>query len=245
MFLDIHLEKCDDKGERLRSILESGKPFGISVVPVLLMPEHEAFKTGVYPADYFYPREIVDILKKCSENPNVVFGQQGFLHYCPECFQAKEKHDPWHENRCLYGRRKSADEQAAFMRKGKRVIEDVLGVSPIIYSTPNHQFDGNTLEAARKLGYSYFTERAVINLSPHAERGLIILPERKPHQSGEVFYTHYDQIADSPGRHSDIINGSQPLYRLQIENNPAGVFLNSGLSTARKWFRDLKKQAGI
>jgi len=98
MFLDIHLESCDDNGERLIRIAKIGKPFSISVVPVLFLPKHDVFNTGIYPSDLAYSKEIVNTLKELAGNRNVFFGQQGFSHYCAECFKEKEKKSAHHEN---------------------------------------------------------------------------------------------------------------------------------------------------
>jgi hypothetical protein len=93
MFLDIHLEYCDDKGERLRQIAEIGKPFNISPIPVLFLPRNDVFRTGVYPLNFYYPREIVKLLKYLvKSNLNITFGQQGFMHYCPDCYRKFLQH---------------------------------------------------------------------------------------------------------------------------------------------------------
>ena len=165
MILDIHLEYCDDKGERLEKIAKLGKPFNISVVPVLLLSEHEVFKNGVYPHDYFYPKKIVDLIKELSKESNISFGQQGFLHYCGDCYKTeiktdesgrKFRHDPWHENKCLYDLKKSVKTQRTIMDIGKKVIQNILNVSPSLYVPPNHQYDVNTKIAAKELRYKYF-----------------------------------------------------------------------------------------
>jgi hypothetical protein len=243
MFLDIHIEKCDDKGKGLWGIIKSGKPFGLSVVPVLLTPDHYAFWEGIYPRDYCYSKEMVRALRECVKNPNITVGQQGYLHYCPDCFEIREKRDPWHENRCLYGKEKSVEEQMGIMELGKKVIEDFLHVTPTMYVAPNHQFDSNTKEAARKMGYRYFVERAVINVPPYEDDGLVVVPERKPGQRGEIFYVHYDQIADDIGRCFGIIMASAPLEaHTPKKRRSLKAHINSRLSIARKRLRDLRNK---
>lgn len=195
MFLDIHLEYCDDKGERFRKIIEIKKPFVISIVPVLLLPEHSVFKKGVYSSDYYYPKEIVELLKKCARNSNIIFGQQGFAHYCHDCFKKREERGPWHENMCLYNRRKTVEEQKKFMEEGKKVIENILRVSPVLYVPPNHQFDDNTKIAAQELGFKFFGIRNMLSISPYKERKLTILPEKEElEKKSEIIYAHYDQM---------------------------------------------------
>ena len=241
--LDVHLERCDDKGERLKKMLEIGKPFIISIPPVLLVPEHETFRNGVYPNDYYYPKEIVEVLEECAKNKNIVFGQQGYTHYCPECFKSKEKRDPWHENRCLYGDKKQVEEQLKIIRTGRKIIEDKLGVSPYVYVPPNHQFDNNTLIAVKKAGYNYFAERAILDFAPYydADSSLIILPESDIESKTALVYTHYDQMKGRGEEYFEEIRFSEPLHSLDIKIKPFLAELNRGLVTARKILRDAVK----
>lgn len=244
MFLDIHLEYCDDKGEKLRKIIELGKPFSISVVPVLLLPEHEVFKKGIYPFDYYYPKEIVDILKEFSKNPNVVFGQQGYLHYCQECFKRKEKRDPWHENTCLYNRRKIVEEQKKFMEEGKKVIENILRVSPVLYIPPNHQFDKNSKIAAEELGFKFFAIRKILNVQPYKERNLIILPEREGlEEKGEIIYDHYDKITKDFDEYLGLIKKSCSVYDITpVKQSVEIIAENEKQIISRKKKRDAEKK---
>lgn len=242
MFMDIHLEYCDDNGERLSEIIASGKPFNISIVPVLLVPTHRVFRKGIYPSGYYYPKGIVELLKECARIPDVSIGQQGFSHYCPNCFSTKDKTDPWHENACLYGNRKSLERQIDFMNKGKKVIENIIGLSPIVYSPPNHQFDDNSIEAAAKLRYGYFTERGIVSISPYRENGITILPQRKIGQTGEIFYTHYDQIPKNKKAFDKIIKNSVALDELTIDNkSPIVSFINRQFVFLKKRLRDFMK----
>jgi len=71
MFLDIHLEYSDDNGERLGKIAGLGKPFSVSVVPVLLLPNHEVFKKDIYPKDYSYPERIAGLLKELAKDISI------------------------------------------------------------------------------------------------------------------------------------------------------------------------------
>jgi len=243
MILDIHLEYCDDTGERFENIAKLGKPFNIPIIPVLLLPEHEIFKNGVYPSDYFYSEKFTGLLNELSKEKYIGWGQQGFSHYCPECFREKNKKDAWHENRCLHGPKKSVEEQIEIMKKGKNVIEDVLNVSPTIYVAPNHQFDENTKVAAKELGYKYFADRGIINVSPYRENGLIILPERDLGQKGEVFYTHYDRMKDNLKEYIELIENSEPLENIKLSKKPKiKAVLNNRLLVGRKRLRDLIKK---
>lgn len=253
MVLNIHLEGVDDKGKRLRRIVDTEKSFMISVVPVLLLPAHEVFKSGVYPADLAYPSGMIDILKECAKNPNITFGQHGFTHHCPDCYgkfvdngkDIKAFPDPWHENRCLYNLMKSVDEQASVIQKGKNVIERILEASPIAYTTPNHQHDLNTKQAARELGYKYFPVCGILNVFPYEENGLVILPEREVWQRGQVFYTHYNspQMIDELDKCLGIVQNSDSLNNLKLwgNNKIEELELNYDLLIERKRLRDMKK----
>lgn len=245
MFLDIHLEGCDDNGERLEKIAKLGKPFNISVVPVLLLPEHELFRNGVYPHDYHYPKKIMGLLKELAKEKQISFGQQGFTHYCPGCFKRKKRRDPWHENRCLYGQEKSIAEQMAFMGQGKNsIVENIHGVCPSIYATPNHQGDENTKIAASVLDYEYLAVKDLIGLAPYMDGGLKILPQRKVGQSGIVFYTHYDKIAETNEifeKHMEILKSSIPLSELEFVEKPLLAKPNEWLVLASKFARDAMK----
>jgi len=243
MILDIHLEYSDDNGERLEKIAGLGKPFSVSVVPVLFNSNETAFKEGIYPKDYSYPERIAGLLKELAKEKNVSFGQQGFSHYCHSCFEQKNKRDPWHENKCLYEKEKSAEEQAEFMEKGKRVIENKLGVSPVIYCPPNHQFDKNTKIAAEKLGYKFFAIKGIINLPPYQDRNLLLLPERKLRQDGEIFYTHYNQMKDNFEEYLEMVNSSISLSEVCFFKKAKNIsWMNDHLVTASKKIRDFAKR---
>jgi hypothetical protein len=240
MILNIHLEYCDDNGERLEQVAKIRKPFNICPIPVFFIPTHEIFRSEVFSPKDFYPEKIVGLLKELSKEEYVGWGQQGFAHYCPECFKEKEKKDPWHENSCLYSK-KSVNEQAKIIEKGKNTIEEVLGISPTIYVAPNHQSNNDTKIITERLGYKYFTERGMLNLPAYEENGLIILPERTLGQSGEVFYAHYDLMKDNFESYLDLIKNSEPLENIKVSKKPKfKSTINDQLLIGRKRLRDLK-----
>jgi hypothetical protein len=245
MFLNIHLEFCDDKGERLLKIAEFGKPFSISVVPVLFVPNHRVFSEGVYPSELAYSGEVVDILKELVRSKDVFFGQQGLSHYCPECLKEKGKKSPHHENMCLYGKAKSVSEQVEFMSEGGEIIKSVLGVSPRLYTPPNHQYDGNSIIAARRLGFDFFVVRRLIEISPYKEKGLIILPESKLGEAGEIVYAHYDETANKLERYSEIIRQSSSLYNITppTRQSQSRIQENYNRLLLAKQRRDIKKRS--
>lgn len=217
MILDIHLEKCDDNGEKLEKILNLGKPVIISLVPVLMLPHHEVFKKGIYPSDYFYPQKFIDLLKQLVNDSNLYLGQQGFAHYCTNCFSKKEERDPWHENMCLYSDTLSVDEQKKFMERGKKVIEESLGVSPFLYVPPNHQYNENTQQAIKELNFRYMVIRNKLGIYPFRKNGLIILPENDLDENGEIVYIHYDEMGDNFDAYLDIIRKSSHLKEINVK----------------------------
>ncbi|MEK6757616.1 MAG: hypothetical protein AABX88_00665 [Nanoarchaeota archaeon] len=244
MLLDVHLECCDDNGEMLKQLADIGKPFNISIVPGLMLPEHEVFKNGVYRPGSFYNKNIIDSLKEIKDYPHITFGQQGFLHYCSDCHKTLDitkkrfKHDPWHENKCLYNNEKLAYDQFLFMKEGKKTIEKIIGVSPIIYCPPNHQYDENTKLSVIELGYEYLAIKGMINISPYTEEGLKILPERKIGSFGEIFYTHYDEIENKFDKCAKVIKSSKPLSEIKFKDSSVYSSLNEMLVTASKFARD-------
>lgn len=245
MILNIHLERIDDNGERLIRILDTKKAVVISVVPLLLTPNHEAFRSGIHPPDYYYPEKVVGILKKHPKNANIYFGQQGYLHYCLDCLKRKVERDPWHENKCLYGNEKTPEEQKKILQKGKKIIESTLGISPVAYVPPNHQFDDSTKIAAAELGYKYFVVRNLNNINPYKEKNLIILPESKlnEEQEGEIVYAHYDEMKDNFNKYLELIEKSKPLEKIRIsEQTSEKIVENEEKIIKRKKERDAKKQ---
>jgi len=245
MIVNIHLEwvEREDNGKRLEKVIGLGKPVILSPVPLLFDLENRRGMFGTaYPADYAYPERVVEILKEAVQEKHVTLGQQGDTHHCPECEKSKETRDPFHEFRCLYGPTKSVEEQAAIMRHGKEILEDVLGASPRVFVPPNHQFNDNTCEAFKQVGYEYFTTRGVLHVVPHRQDGLVILPERKFSPPGHVIYTHYHEMTGEEGRYFELIEGSEPLRAVAIAPSvPRCATLNSYLVTAGKFGRDFRK----
>lgn len=240
MHLDIHLEACDDNGEKLLDLARTRKPFTISPVPVLLTPKHESFGNGVY-TNYSYPKRIVEILKDILQEPQITLGQQGYTHFCNPCFNLKNKRDSWHENMCLYQNSFSVEEQSSFMQQGKKILEDNFNVSPTLYVPPNHQFDKNTKKAAKKLGFRYFGLQGILNVPPYSKNGLIILPERKPGKKGEIFYTHYDQMKGNFSFYKNLIKNSIPLNKIHFSEKPNIAQPNDYLVVLKKKIRDFIK----
>jgi len=238
MFLDIHLEAIDDNGAKLLNFAKTKKLLAISLVPILTLPHHKAFGK-VYPKDYFYPDKIIDILKELKDENNIVWGQQGFTHYCPDCFDQKDRRDPWHENRCLY-QNISLKAQKEIMSLGKETIQEKLGITPTLYVPPNHQFNQDTITIAQLMEYKYFGTQAILNFEPYQEGEMRILPERKIRKHGQVFYTHYDQIPSS-------FNGDKPMSTSldkisYLPKKSVLALINQKILISKKRLRDFKKR---
>lgn len=242
MILDIHLEKCDDDGERLESLLKLDKPVIISLVPVLMLPEHEVFKKGIYSVNYSYPKKFMEIIRKHSSNKYLVFGQQGFSHYCVDCFNKKDQRDPWHENLCLYNEKKSVENQKKFIMHGKKIMQEILEISLKLYVPPNHQFDENTLNAVEGLDFKYFVIRNKIGLKPYREGKLIVLPENDLGEDGDIIYVHYDEMKNDIYKYTDIIKNSTFIQDIKPKNQSLEKILdNYNKILFSKKERDLRK----
>jgi hypothetical protein len=242
MFLDIHLEYCDDKGERLKKLAELGKPFSLSLVPVFMISGHYLFgeKNRVYREDQAYSSEITDFLKDIPKNfPHIMFGQQGLTHFCKPCYKSWRKRDPWHENKCLYSGSRNYREQTRLMEIGREIIEGVIKVSPELYVSPNHQHDFNTKLAAEYLEYRYFGVKGLLTASPYTDGKLMILPQRKVTQGGEMFYVHYDETAKRFERCIEIINNSRLLSEVEKRQKNILDSLNETAVPIFKRARDL------
>jgi len=246
MIFDIHLEKIDDHGEKLKRLIGTKRPFILSLVPVLLNPNHPAFGT-VYPQDYHYPEEVVRMLRDLVGQNRITIGQQGFTHYCQSCWNhnasaGRERRDPWHENFCLYDKEKRVLDQRNFMLTGVQVIEESIGASPDVYCPPNHQFDRNTVQAASEIGFLYLADRDFLEMDIHQDGSLVVLPERKFGKGGEVNYIHYDQIQQHPV-FWDKFYGATDVHFTQVKDRrPAfSSWLNTKVVRAHKRIRDLEK----
>lgn len=241
--MDIHLEGCNDNGEKLIELAKIGKPFTISPVPVFTQPPFEYVQNGIYSKDQFYSPELMGILKEILTEPQIMLGQQGYSHYCDPCFEQKHKRDPWHENMCLYQDGFSVRNQFITMKIGKEILENKFKVSPELYVPPNHQFDENTKQATINLGFEYFAIQGILNISPYFEKDLIILPERKPGKSGKCSYVHYDQMEGDFPYYLDLVKNSSPLEDISpCSKQGIKSMLNDELVILKKGTRDWMKK---
>jgi hypothetical protein len=228
--LNIHLEYCDDKGQRLEQIAKIGEPFGIFPVPTFLRDK----------SAYHYPEKIIGLLKELGQDQNssILWGQQGYSHHCPKC--TKEMGDTAHENYCFYNDI-TLEEQIEFMSKGKRIIEDKIGVSPRLYCPPNHMYDNHTKIAATKLNFEYLTDQGILNIFPYKDKDLVILPERKLGKNGEIFYVHYDQMQTQLNLCLNIIKNTS---NVEIKDPNIKNYVNQKLKFLRKRYRDYSIRKG-
>ena len=133
--------------------------------------------------------------------------------------------------------------QKKLMRKGKKMMEEILGVSPKIYCPPNHLFNKDSLDLARKLGFEYFMVRNLTGLSAYEDNGLIILPESKI-GGGNIQYTFYDHLVDGDwNKFEEVLKNSSGLSSLKISKESfLRIWLNNELVWETKNMRDLKKR---
>jgi hypothetical protein len=180
IYLNIHLESFDRKSfENVVRLAQKG-PIAISFAPI------QIHLMKVHQINYFK-----DLFRK----KDFVLGQQGLTHKCKKCMNYKKEKKvnigPDHENYCLWFGEVSEKEQEAFMKKGREKLNKLFEREPELYVPPNHLFGKNTIGLAKKLGYKWITDRAIIPLKPYVSRGIIIVPESKLSIKGsKQIYSH-------------------------------------------------------
>jgi len=181
-FIDIHFEGFDRKDELVR-IVQHKIPCAISIAPYSLREGGKEYG--------WYSVEIIDLIRQALQN-KVILGQQGDIHKC------RFNHvfvDPWHENSCLYHEDLMGEEQAELMKRGRETLERVFGKSPEIYIPPNHLYNFMTRLIAEEMGFKFFAERGISQRKPYQRGKIIVIPEVKIGENGEIVYIHYDEIA--------------------------------------------------
>jgi len=194
-FLDIHLEAMDDEGEKLKRIIDENIPCAISLCPETLR------KKGLYSKQYPYLPKYIDLIGEIVSREGSILGQQGNLHKC------RYEHrftDPWHENFCPYNE-VSMEEQRELMLKGRQTLVMLFGKYPEMYVPPNHLFDSATLVIAERMDYSFFAERGIKNTEPYLYKRMIILPETKLDETGDIKYVHYDEIGRNKKAFEEVV----------------------------------------
>jgi len=229
-FLDIHLEGMDDNGEKLRRIIDEGVPVAVSVCP-------ETFRRGgYYSRKYPYLPKFVDLITEIVSREGSILGQQGNKHKCAHRHVWADK---WHENHCLWGKSLDKDDQRDFMEIGRDTLVELFGKKPELYAPPNHQFDANSILAAQEMGYVFFAERALGIAEPYILDGLIMLPESKLVNLGNVKYMHYDEINDNSATFENCLASAGRFDEL----NPSITFRHSQnmhLTWVMKRAKDIK-----
>ena len=214
-YLNIHLEAMDDKGEKLKRILAEDIPCAISIAPETLREK------GIYSEQYPYLPKYIDLIAEIVNKPGNILGQQGNIHKC------KHRHrvtDPWHENFCLYNKPLSVDEQREIMQKGSETLLKLLGKKAEKYTTPNHQSDFKTLDAACEEGYPFFAIRGLKVLNPllfkistHHSHNLLVIPEVKLGQQGHFFYVHYDRIEKNKQAFEEVVKNANSFHCIETD----------------------------
>lgn len=228
--LDIHFEGAT-KLETLDTLLENRIPFNLSFTPYDVIDKRWGRNT----------QTIVNLVKEGIKQGSVTLAQQGYKHKC------KYEHkiaDPWHENFCFYNKLLSLEEQLEIMRKGKEIVEDTFGATPIIYSPPNHMYDRTTLKAAWILGYKFLTDLALISLNPYNKNDVVVIPESKVDSiKTDVVYLHYDEIDKYSKIFWNILAEKlRPMQEIKgLEESSLGIAINTRLKHTRKIFRDVNK----
>lgn len=261
MIAGIHFQYITDEGQMMEKILSANRPFLASISPVLLDKTLKDSKgrdilERVYPEKNYYPEWFIDVLRENKDNPNVVFGQEGYTHYCERCFEKYSKNggrekdafpDPFHEHVCLDGNHQDYVEQMDSIVRGKDLIKTITGITPEIYCPPNHLFNENTLELAKMYGFEYFMIRNFVGLPAYLDEeifSMMILPEsplRKGNNS-PVIYTYYDHLVDGKWKDFRKVLDVSDKFLIPSERPELKIELNSYLLTLCKKARDWKKK---
>lgn len=234
--LDIHLEGMDDSGEKLKRIIDENILCAISICPETLR------ERGIYSKQYPYLPKRLDLIGEVVSKSGNILGQQGNMHKCKYSHRFA---DPWHENYCLYNKSLSEDEQRDLMEKGRETLIKLLGKTPELYAPPNHMFDLTTLKVAIDMGYGYFAERGIKVDMPYklGNGRLIVLPETKFSEKGDIKYIHYDGIEKNKRYFEEIIRNLEPFSKtIKIEEaSPEARTENLVAIRKKKFLRDVIK----
>jgi len=236
--LDIHVEGIEPKDFPEGNVNQPLKNILMFKVPVVLsLPS--------WMEDYWLREknnlELIELVKEAVIRPGSALGQQGNLH---KCHHPHKLVDPWHENSCIWRSSPSRQQQEELMKRGRERLEKLIGITPIVYCPPNHQFNRDTLEVAERTGYHFFTDRAMISLKPYNLGSMIIVPEadldRKRLKTSMV-YIHYDEIERIGNRYGEAVRDSEPLVINPRRVSKSRITLNRALKTGYKIARDLIK----
>jgi hypothetical protein len=250
--LAIHFHAMGDEGLAKR-LFNSRKVFLASIVPNLLdrtmkTEEGEDIYERIHPVETYYPEWAKEIFRENKNNFKIIWGQEGYRHCCGKCFDKQQTndgkgYDPYHEHVCLDGNSQSLDEQIEIIRKGKKLINEELGINPSVYIPPNHLYNKNTLRAAKENGFDLFLTRNgfdyfipnLIELPPYLEEDLFILPETKKGKS-PVRMTYYGENQ----KILDLLPSSTSLIGFRKEDvSPFKIWVNEKLIFKYKKLRDV------
>ncbi|PIN91684.1 hypothetical protein COU61_01995 [Candidatus Pacearchaeota archaeon CG10_big_fil_rev_8_21_14_0_10_35_13] len=222
--LTVHYETFDDESfEKLKELAERG-PIAITIAPFHTPRIPDAQK---------------ETIKEYLKKGGYVLGQQGLNHHCEKCSKERPRVDAWHENDCLWGEGIGIEEQERFMTEGRKKLEETFGIRPELYTPPNHLMNNDTIRIARKLGYKWVSDRAMMKVEPYFKEGIMIIPESEPEIAGNnQVYIHADRWN---GNLEEAIMGGIKPYSSLIAKPKDGRIIreNHRLKIIRKIARDL------
>lgn len=184
---------------------------------------------------------VIDLARVVVKSPGSFLGQQGEFH---QCGNAHTIADPWHENYCFYGKGLSHSEQRFFMERGRDRLEKLMGIRPVMYVPPNHQFDQTTLEVAEDMGYRYFADLALLPVKPYYFGSMLVVPEAPIRKGMFSFgnYIHYDEIDRNGANYQKALEIATPLSLLGGRESPDPLWAaNRAIKTSYKVVRDVKR----
>lgn len=236
--LNVYIQGIEEKNFRngdvtayLRDIVDRKLPVGLSFVPA----------RGDYSSDPLDNEDILNLTRKVLNNGGIL-GQQGLYSKCPNEHKWR---DPWHENWC-WNKTFSAEKQRQFMEKGRKILRDLTGFLPSLYSPPNHYFDETTLKIAEDMGYDYFADKSMTLKKPYQFGRMLVVPHGELHkgrtEGREAGYIHYDQIMANEEAYEAAIIDIRPFSALKAsEVSELSRWTNDKLKYGYKAIRDAKR----
>ena len=85
------------------------------------------------------------------------------------------------------------------------------GIRPLFFAPSNHLYNEDTLEVAAEEGYTYFGDRAFMNMPAYTMNGLMVMPEASLEKGKLIeapsYYIHYDKI-----------QGNEPVFYRHLDS---------------------------
>jgi hypothetical protein len=243
MIYAVHLHELSDK-EKAKRLFGGGNYFFALFVPDLakrsLKTESgEEIYGRIHGKEEYYDDWALKLFEENRNNPDVIWGYEGYRHCCGSCFNEMQKNkkagkgaypDSYHEHLCFKGHSQNLEETIVSLNGGRDVMGEI-GIVPKAYCPPNHLYTKDTEAGLRKLGCKYLIIRngfdyfapGKVDVPAYEDDGLVVLPESdfKTSKSplGMVYYS--EVIKGDFSRFLGILKLSEHIENLTIEKKPA------------------------